>query len=80
MNAMPLPVLEVIAYHEGLPGHHMQMSIVQAGIPRFRRLARFTAYTEGWGLYAERLAQEMGAYADPYSDFGRLIRREGSLG
>jgi uncharacterized protein (DUF885 family) len=74
MNAMPIPDLEVVAYHEGLPGHHMQLSIAQelTGIPLFRRHAGFTAYTEGWGLYSEWLAQEMGAYTDPYSDFGRL--------
>ena len=74
MNAMSIPDLEVVAYHEGLPGHHMQLSIAQelTGIPLFRRQAGFTAYTEGWGLYSEWLAQEMGAYADPYSDFGRL--------
>ena len=74
MNAMPIPDLEVVAYHEGLPGHHMQLSIAQelTGIPLFRRQAGFTAYTEGWGLYSEWLAQEMGAYADPYSNFGRL--------
>ena len=74
MSAMPIPQLEVIAYHEGNPGHHMQLSIAQEleGIPTFRTQAGFTAYSEGWGLYSELLAKEMGAYADPYSDFGRL--------
>jgi len=74
MKAMPKHQLEVIAYHEGNPGHHMQISIAQelAGIPRFRTQASFTAYVEGWALYAERLAKEMGAYKDPYSEFGRL--------
>lgn len=74
MGAMPIPELEVIAYHEGLPGHHMQISIAQelTGVPRFRTQAGYTAYSEGWGLYAETLAKEMGAYEDPYSDFGRL--------
>lgn len=74
MSAMPIPQLEVIAYHEGNPGHHMQISIAQEleGIPTFRTQAGFTAYSEGWGLYSELLAKEMGAYADPYSDFGRL--------
>ncbi|MDA0350315.1 MAG: DUF885 domain-containing protein [Verrucomicrobia bacterium] len=74
MGAMPIPQLEVIAYHEGLPGHHMQISIAQelTGVPKFRRQAQFTAYGEGWGLYSELLAKEMGAYEDPYSDFGRL--------
>lgn len=75
MNAMPKPELEVIAYHEGLPGHHMQLSIAQelTGVPEFRTQARSTAYSEGWGLYAEWLAKEMpGTYADPYSEYGRL--------
>ncbi|MGC4029322.1 MAG: DUF885 domain-containing protein [Steroidobacteraceae bacterium] len=75
MNAMPKTELEVIAYHEGLPGHHMQLSIAQEiqGIPKFRGQARYTAYAEGWGLYAEWLAKEMpNTYQDPYSDFGRL--------
>ena len=74
MKAMPIPQLEVIAYHEGNPGHHMQNSIAQEveGLPEFRNQANFTAYGEGWGLYAELLAKEMGAYEDPYSDFGRL--------
>lgn len=74
MRAMPIPTLEVIAYHEGLPGHHMQISIAQelTGIPVFRTQAGYTAYSEGWGLYSEKLAKEMGGYADPYSEFGRL--------
>ena len=75
MNAMPKPELEVIAYHEGLPGHHMQISIAQelTGVPEFRTQARSTAYSEGWGLYSEWLAREMpGTYADPYSEYGRL--------
>jgi uncharacterized protein (DUF885 family) len=75
MKAMPKPVLEVIAYHEGLPGHHMQISIAQelTGVPKFRTQADSTAYSEGWGLYAEWLAKEMpGTYQDPYSEFGRL--------
>ncbi|PHR21649.1 MAG: DUF885 domain-containing protein [Sphingopyxis sp.] len=74
MRAMPIPTLEVIAYHEGLPGHHMQISIAQelTGLPTFRTQAGYTAYSEGWGLYAETLAKEMGGYQDPYSEFGRL--------
>ncbi|MBL4836258.1 MAG: DUF885 domain-containing protein [Kordiimonadaceae bacterium] len=75
MTAMPKRELEVIAYHEGLPGHHMQIAIQQElqGIPTFRTQSRFTAYSEGWGLYSEKLAKEMnGTYTDPYSDFGRL--------
>ena len=75
MNAMPKTEMEVIAYHEGLPGHHMQISIAQEleNMPRFRTQAGFTAYSEGWGLYSERLASEMpDTYVDPYSQFGRL--------
>ncbi len=75
MNAMPKPELEVIAYHEGLPGHHMQISIAQelTNLPKFRTQSHFTAYSEGWGLYAEWLAREIpGTYLDPYSEFGRL--------
>jgi len=75
MNANPKTELEVIAYHEGLPGHHMQISIAQESktLPTFRGQASYTAYVEGWGLYAEWLAQEMpGTYQDPYSQFGRL--------
>jgi uncharacterized protein (DUF885 family) len=74
MNAMPKHQLEVVAYHEGLPGHHMQISIAQEleSVPEFRTQSFFNAYSEGWGLYAELLAKEMGAYEDPYSDFGRL--------
>ncbi|MBB6065528.1 DUF885 domain-containing protein [Pseudoxanthomonas broegbernensis] len=76
MDAMPRTELEVIAYHEGLPGHHMQISIAQelTGVPTFRTQYRSTAYTEGWGLYAEWLAKEMpGTYRDPYSEYGRLM-------
>jgi len=75
MNAMPKPELEVIAYHVGLPGHHMQIAIAQelTGVPKFRTQAGFTAYQEGWGLYSEWLAKEMpNTYQDPYSEFGRL--------
>lgn len=75
MNAVPKNEMEAIAYHEGNPGHHMQISIAQEleMLPRFRTQARFTVYSEGWALYSEKLAKEMGAYQDDYSDFGRLI-------
>ena len=75
MSALPIFQLEDVAYHEGIPGHHMQISIQQelTEVPRFRTQYRTTAYTEGWGLYAEWLAKEMGFYEDPYSDFGRLF-------
>jgi uncharacterized protein (DUF885 family) len=74
MNAMPKHQMEVVAYHEGLPGHHLQISIAQEleSVPEFRTQAFFNAFSEGWGLYSELLAKEMGAYEDPYSDFGRL--------
>lgn len=74
MDAMPVYQMEALAYHEGIPGHHMQLSISQEleGIPSFRKYGRFTAYSEGWGLYSEYLPKEMGLYEDPYSDFGRL--------
>lgn len=75
MSAMPIPPLEAIAYHEGNPGHHMQVSIAQEleGIPKFRSQGGFiSAFGEGWALYSEVLAKEMGGYQDPYSDFGRL--------
>lgn len=76
MGAMPKTELEVIAYHEGLPGHHMQISIAQEleGVPTFRTQYFSTAYAEGWGLYSEWLAKEMpGTYTDPYSEYGRLM-------
>jgi uncharacterized protein (DUF885 family) len=75
MKAMPKAELEVIAYHEGLPGHHMQIAIAQelTTIPTFRRQAFFTPYSEGWALYSEWLAREIpGTYENPYSRFGRL--------
>jgi uncharacterized protein (DUF885 family) len=74
MGAEATYQLEVIAYHEGLPGHHLQISIRQelTGIPQFRTHGGYGAYSEGWGLYAESLAKEMGFYQDPYNDFGRL--------
>ena len=74
MNSMPKPEMESVAYHEGIPGHHLQIAIAQelTGLPMFRTQDFHTAYVEGWGLYAEQLAKEMGAYRDPYSDFGRL--------
>jgi uncharacterized protein (DUF885 family) len=74
MNSMPKVEMESVAYHEGIPGHHMQISIQQelTGVPTFRTQWRNTAYVEGWALYSERLAKEMGGFEDPYSDFGRL--------
>lgn len=66
--------LEAIAVHEGAPGHHFQIARAMEleGLPKFRRLGGYGAYTEGWGLYSERLAKEMGGYGDPWSEFGML--------
>jgi uncharacterized protein (DUF885 family) len=74
MKAMPTYQMEALAYHEGIPGHHMQLAIQQElkDIPKFRKFGGYTAYIEGWGLYSEYLPKEFGAYQDPYSDFGRL--------
>ncbi|MBF7073272.1 DUF885 domain-containing protein [Glaciecola sp. MH2013] len=74
MRSMPTYQMEALAYHEGIPGHHMQRAIAQEldGIPEFQKYVSFTAYTEGWGLYTEELGKDMGFYTDPYSDFGRL--------
>jgi uncharacterized protein (DUF885 family) len=69
-----LAPVEAVAYHEGLPGHHLQISIAQelTGLPEFRKYQDYTAFTEGWGLYSERLGKDVGFYKDPYSDYGRL--------
>ncbi|MEM9838790.1 MAG: DUF885 domain-containing protein [Pseudomonadota bacterium] len=74
MGDMPTYQLEALVYHEAIPGHHMQraLQLEQKGLPKFRRFGNATAYTEGWGLYSERLPKEIGFYDDPYSDFGRL--------
>ena len=74
LKDMATTELEALAYHEGLPGHHLQRSVqTELGdLPPFRRFGGVTAYTEGWGLYTEALGKDMGFYTDPYSDFGRL--------
>jgi len=74
IKARPNWAMESLFLHEAIPGHHFQISLQQENedLPRFRRFARFTAYSEGWGLYAESLGKEMGAYADPYQYFGAL--------
>ncbi|GIU41982.1 hypothetical protein TUM3794_24280 [Shewanella colwelliana] len=74
MEAMPKYQMEALAYHEGTPGHHMQIAIAQElkNVPKFRKFGGYTAYIEGWGLYSEFFPKEMGLYQDPYSDFGRL--------
>ena len=86
MNAMPIYTLEAIAYHEGVPGHHMQIAIAQElkGIPKFRTQYGYTAYQEGWGLYSEALAKDMGFYVDPvfglWPPLGRDLARDASGG
>jgi len=74
MNSKQKHEMETIAYHEGAPGHHFQIAIQQElqGVPTFQKFAFFGAYTEGWGLYSERLAKEQGRFTDPMQDFGRL--------
>ena len=69
-----LDQVEAIAYHEGIPGHHLQISIAQelTDVPDFRKHESYTAFEEGWALYSERLGKEVGFYQDPYSDYGRL--------
>jgi len=74
MSAYSKTDMETTAYHEGNPGHHMQVSIAQelTGVPVFRTQADFSVFSEGWALYSEKLAKEMGQFKDPYRDFGRL--------
>ena len=69
-----LYAIEAVAYHEGIPGHHLQISIAQEldNIPTFRKFESYTAFVEGWALYSERLGKEIGFYQDPYNDYGRL--------
>lgn len=74
LDQRPLYELPALTAHESVPGHHLQIALAQEleGVPAFRRNADVTAFTEGWGLYAERLAGEMGLYRDPYERFGAL--------
>jgi len=74
MADMPLTEVEALFYHEGVPGHHLQLAIQTElkDVPAFRQFGGVTAYSEGWGLYSEKLAKDMGLYTDPARDFGRL--------
>jgi len=75
MSAMPTYEMDALAYHEGIPGHHMQLAIAQEleNVPKFRKYnSAYTAYVEGWALYTELIPKEIGFYKNPYSDFGRL--------
>jgi uncharacterized protein (DUF885 family) len=74
MRALPIWEMETLAHHEAIPGHHMQIAIAQEleNMPKFRKYGGYTAYAEGWALYAEFFTKEFGFYQDPYQDFGRL--------
>jgi len=74
VKEQPKYLMQALAYHEGIPGHHMQIAIAQEleGLPKFRTLGGHTSYIEGWALYSEAVPKELGLYMDPYKDFGRL--------
>jgi len=75
LNEMPKFQFEALAYHETIPGHHLQIiyKLNNKNIPEFRRHSHYTAYSEGWGLYAEKLAKELGGYQQPWNEYGRLL-------
>ncbi|MGJ8562166.1 MAG: DUF885 domain-containing protein [Alphaproteobacteria bacterium] len=74
MSELPIYQMQALAYHEGIPGHHMQLAIALElqDLPKFRTMSFVTSYVEGWGLYSESVPKELGLYTDPYQDFGRL--------
>ena len=73
LKSRPLYVIEALSFHEAVPGHHLQMALsLELDLPEFRRVLYYSAFGEGWALYAEALGKEVGFYSDPYSDFGRL--------
>jgi len=74
VTEQPKYLMQALAYHEGIPGHHMQIAIGMEleGLPKFRTLGGHTSYIEGWALYSESVPKELGLYTDPYKDFGRL--------
>ncbi|KZX55096.1 hypothetical protein A3709_08895 [Halioglobus sp. HI00S01] len=74
-DVRPKYEMEVLSVHEAVPGHHLQIALAQEleGLPPFRTESRVTAFTEGWGLYSERLGYQMGLYQDPYSRYGQLV-------
>ena len=74
MEDQPKFLMQALAYHEGIPGHHMQIAISQEleGLPKFRTLGSHTPFVEGWALYSEALPKELGLYTDPYKEFGQL--------
>ena len=74
VKEQPTFLMQALAYHEGIPGHHMQLAIAQEleGLPKFRTLGGHTAFIEGWALYSEALPKEIGLYSDPYKEFGQL--------